>query len=546
MAVFLADMNIFPVGIFFLGVFLKIVYSYKEHDFNSNDIVYGSIGEIKSVENSIRHKRYVNNLIESYNTNTTLCADSSKDFPDILTEEELRSGAIAVVILVGIYCFTILAIICDKYFLPCVEVLCEVFNLSQDVAAATFMSVATSTPELFVNIIGTFVTESDIGIGTIVGSSLFNALGVAAIGSLAASKPIQLDWWPLTRDVIIYVCAISLLVVITFDGYVSWYEGLILFIVYFIYFTVMFNNDRISSFILKLKPKKNKVDVTEQSHIKRDTRTSRSSRRLSTASPYGSYIVDESINVQQNKCYDSTPHSEVKHNDVADEKEKSKDLEKADDQKLKEEDNKDDDSLFAFPKEKSFWKKFLWIYLWPIKAFLYIFIPNPRSHPNLYMITFIMCILFIGVNSYVVSWMITLIGSTFKIPDAVLGFTFLAAGGCLPESISITIMSRRGEGSMGVSNSLGANTMNILMSLGLPWFLKTISMGTNEKAVIKIESGSIEYTIMGLIGVALVLYITLYFNKFQLRRRVGFILSFIYLTCITAAITSELLTREHC
>lgn len=48
------------------------------------------------------------------------------------------------------------------------------------------MSVATSCPELFTNVIGTFVTESDLGIGTIVGSSLFNGLGVAAIGGLAA------------------------------------------------------------------------------------------------------------------------------------------------------------------------------------------------------------------------------------------------------------------------------------------------------------------------------------------------------------------------
>lgn len=54
------------------------------------------------------------------------------------------------------------------------------------------MSIATSTPELFVNIIGTFITKSDLGVGTIVGSSLFNALGVAAIGGLAASQ-VSLD-----------------------------------------------------------------------------------------------------------------------------------------------------------------------------------------------------------------------------------------------------------------------------------------------------------------------------------------------------------------
>lgn len=56
----------------------------------------------------------------------------------------------------------------------------------QNVAAATFMSVATSCPEFFVNVISTFLTGSDMGIGTIVGSAIFNALGVAAIGGLAA------------------------------------------------------------------------------------------------------------------------------------------------------------------------------------------------------------------------------------------------------------------------------------------------------------------------------------------------------------------------
>lgn len=48
------------------------------------------------------------------------------------------------------------------------------------------MAIATSAPELFVNVIGTFVTSSDIGIGTIVGSSMFNTIGVASIGGLAA------------------------------------------------------------------------------------------------------------------------------------------------------------------------------------------------------------------------------------------------------------------------------------------------------------------------------------------------------------------------
>lgn len=48
------------------------------------------------------------------------------------------------------------------------------------------MAAATSAPELFVNVIGTFITEGDIGIGTIVGSAVFNILAVAACCGIGA------------------------------------------------------------------------------------------------------------------------------------------------------------------------------------------------------------------------------------------------------------------------------------------------------------------------------------------------------------------------
>lgn len=59
-------------------------------------------------------------------------------------------------------------------------------NMSSDICGATFMAGATSSPELFVNVIGTFITEGDIGIGTIVGSAVFNILAVAACCGIAS------------------------------------------------------------------------------------------------------------------------------------------------------------------------------------------------------------------------------------------------------------------------------------------------------------------------------------------------------------------------
>lgn len=62
---------------------------------------------------------------------TETCSSSMDEFPNIFTEQQLRNGGIVVAFLVGIYCFTLLAIICDSYFLPCVERICEALNLSQ-------------------------------------------------------------------------------------------------------------------------------------------------------------------------------------------------------------------------------------------------------------------------------------------------------------------------------------------------------------------------------------------------------------------------------
>lgn len=61
-------------------------------------------------------------------------------------------------------------------------------DVTEDVAGATFMAAATSSPELFINVVGTFITEGDLGVGTIVGSAVFNILAVPACCGLFANQ----------------------------------------------------------------------------------------------------------------------------------------------------------------------------------------------------------------------------------------------------------------------------------------------------------------------------------------------------------------------
>lgn len=74
--------------------------------------------------------------------------------------------------------------------------------------------------------------------------------------------------------------------------------------------------------------------------------------------------------------------------------------------------------------------------------------------------------------------MIRFSGTTFGIPDAVMGLTLLAIGGSMPEAISTYIMARQGEGGLGFSNSLGGNTMDICLCLGFPWLIMCIKEGS--------------------------------------------------------------------
>lgn len=59
-----------------------------------------------------------------------------------------------------------------------------------------------------------------------------------------------------------------------------------------------------------------------------------------------------------------------------------------------------------------------------------------------------------------------------------MGLTFLAAGTSVPEAVSSVIVTAQGYGSLGISNSIGSNTFDILLCLGLPWLIKTLILPT--------------------------------------------------------------------
>ncbi|KAK2717292.1 sodium/potassium/calcium exchanger Nckx30C-like isoform X2 [Artemia franciscana] len=168
--------------------------------------------------------------------------ESVKDplFPaDFFTLEQRKQGAVIFHILGVIYMFIALAIVCDEFFVPSLEVIIERFGIPDDVAGATFMAAGGSAPELFTSVIGVFVSFDDVGIGTIVGSAVFNILFVIGMCALFSRTVLTLTWWPLFRDCTFYSIALVTLVGFFLDNYIYWWEALLLLGIYATYVTFM-------------------------------------------------------------------------------------------------------------------------------------------------------------------------------------------------------------------------------------------------------------------------------------------------------------------
>jgi len=133
--------------------------------------------------------------------------------------------------------------VCDDYFVASLEEISDALGLSPDVAGATFMAAGSSAPELFTSLMGVFAVKNDVGVGTIVGSAVFNLCCI--IGGTAMFTPgtLKIDWKPITRDSLFYGLSIAAMIYVLADGSVTTSEAAALMAFYFVYVFVMWLNE---------------------------------------------------------------------------------------------------------------------------------------------------------------------------------------------------------------------------------------------------------------------------------------------------------------
>ncbi len=137
--------------------------------------------------------------------------------------------------------FYLLYFFSEHYFIPSLDRISERFNLSSDISGATLMAIGSSAPELAVVIVSLLKpgNHESIGIGTIVGSALFN-LFVIVGAVMVVKKNKKMIWQPLVRDLVFYAVSIGLLVWFFHDGIFSFREAFAFVVGYLIYFGALF------------------------------------------------------------------------------------------------------------------------------------------------------------------------------------------------------------------------------------------------------------------------------------------------------------------
>ncbi|XP_048706500.1 sodium/potassium/calcium exchanger 2 isoform X3 [Caretta caretta] len=517
---------------------------------------------------------------------------SKGEYPeDLFSLAERRRGAVILHILGMIYMFIALAIVCDEFFVPSLTAITEKLAISDDVAGATFMAAGGSAPELFTSLIGVFISHSNVGIGTIVGSAVFNILFVIGMCALFSREILNLTWWPLFRDVSFYIMDLILLIIFFLDNLIMWWESLTLLTAYFCYVTFMKFNVQVEEYVKKIL-NRNKVEkvTTADSEQKqppnagdKDDQTLTTKPRLqrggSSASLHNSLMRNS---IFQLMIHTLDPLAEGKFKEkasilhkIAKKKCQVEDSERRNGaanhaEKIElpntakvevevtppndgsgpvqngnivhgiEENSEDDDEeqplSLAWPDTLR--KQLIYLAVFPIVFPLWITLPDVRkpSSRKFFPVTFFGAITWIAVFSYLMVWWAHQVGETIGISEEIMGLTMLAAGTSIPDLITSVIVARKGLGDMAVSSSVGSNIFDITVGLPFPWLMYA---AINSFAPVTVSSNGLFCAIVLLFIMLLFVILSIALCKWRMNKFLGFTMFGLYFIFLIVSVLLE-------
>lgn len=141
------------------------------------------------------------------------------------------------------------------------------FGISEFVIGLTIVGIGTSTPEMVVSFLSAFQGKTDMAIGNIVGSNIFNSLMILGVTALIA--PIAITKSNLKRDIPLNIIVTALLIILGMnatifgigENQISRIDGAILLLIFIAYIWFSFRSDSSDSDGEGIKEYKNIVSV---------------------------------------------------------------------------------------------------------------------------------------------------------------------------------------------------------------------------------------------------------------------------------------------
>ncbi|XP_061619782.1 sodium/potassium/calcium exchanger 2-like isoform X3 [Phyllopteryx taeniolatus] len=504
--------------------------------------------------------------------------------PDLFGLQERRRGAVILHMFGMIYMFIALAIVCDEFFVPALTVITEKLTISDDVAGATFMAAGGSAPELFTSIIGVFISHSNVGIGTIVGSAVFNILFVIGMCAIFSKEILNLTWWPLFRDVSFYILDLVLLIVFFLDNFISVWESVTLLSGYAAYVIFMKFNGTVEGFVKNCMNKNQVVEAEAQPKASPGTPEDdgklsarpRLQRGGSSASLHNSLmrnsifqLMIHTLDPLSEEFADSGKfrekasilHKIAKKKCQVEDSEKANGVASRSDRNLPNsssvqvevtppmngtagqegeaaQDEEEDDQPLSLSWPESGRKRFTYLFIMPVVLPLWLTLPDVRkpSSKRFFPLTFVGAICWIAAFSYLMVWWAHQVGETIGITEEIMGLTILAAGTSIPDLITSVIVARKGLGDMAVSSSVGSNIFDITVGLPFPWLMWSLLSGLQPVAV---SSNGLFCAIVLLFLMLLFVIISIAACKWRLSKLLGFIMFMLYFVFLVVSVMLE-------
>jgi len=413
-----------------------------------------------------------------------------------------------------------IAVVCDDFFVPSLEVISERLELSEDVAGATFMAAGSSAPELFTSVAGVG-TESDVGVGTIVGSAVFNLLVIIAFTTLLAKEVLDIDWRPLVRDSVFYAFSIVAFIILSWDGKFLWWEALILLCLYILYIVTMKFNKSLMA-CMGGCAKSNEESAA-------DGVTSFTSNGASSAN------VDE-----------PKPEEEEEEED-----EYCTLLPCLPRIKISYPEKPETCSFLGCVQFGGMWILFVLAYPWQVAYTWTIPDCSKEENKKWYLVSFTVAILWIALISWLMVECSEVVGCLLEIDSYTMGLVVIATGTSVPDALSSILVAREGYGNMAVSNAIGSNVFDINLGLGLPFLIGTLARQKPIHLLTPLQEclmanlpnalSMIPHVKFGLILLLILVLCLMIFAvvRFRLRKVIGLIFFIMYLMFLAYAFVQE-------